>query len=149
VSLRWGVKYGLILLVFFHPIFIPYPHSTPSGLGPSSAVAQVFLRLLSRYASYCVSNSTPIGVDTSDVKPTGSTCGYSNSTPIGVDTSDVKPTGSTCGYSHSTPIGVDTSDAKPTERCSLKVKSGPGCRIDRYKFFSFKLILLKMGTLRR
>jgi len=59
----WGVKYGLILLVFFHPIFIPYYlaplvtafHIQPlSGLGPSSGLSPGF--------TWGYSNSTPIGV---------------------------------------------------------------------------------------
>ncbi|GEM_PF-2449251 len=37
----WGVKYGFILFVFFHPLLIPYSHSTPTGLGPSTALPQV------------------------------------------------------------------------------------------------------------
>jgi hypothetical protein len=49
-ALPWGVKYGLILLVFFHPFFIPYPHYLAplvtafqplSGLRPSSTLPQV------------------------------------------------------------------------------------------------------------
>jgi hypothetical protein len=66
----WGVKSGLILLVFFHPI--PYSHSTPTGLVPFSALPQIFLKAiisrkqllrftLSRSARYCVSTPTGLG----------------------------------------------------------------------------------------
>jgi hypothetical protein len=49
-----GVKYGLILLVFFHPIFIPYPHSTLSGLGALPGSSPGF--------TWGYSNSTPTGL---------------------------------------------------------------------------------------
>jgi hypothetical protein len=79
----WGVKYGLILLVFFHPIFIPYPQPL-SGLGPHRPFPKFHLGLLSRSARNESSNSTPIGVGAFIGPSPSFTWGYSYSTPIGV-----------------------------------------------------------------
>jgi len=42
----WGVKYGFILLVFFHPLFIPYSYSTLRGWGLPRPFPQVFLKAI-------------------------------------------------------------------------------------------------------
>ena len=141
---NWGVKYGLILLVFFHPLFIPYSHSTPSGLGPLPGP--------SPGCTWGYSHSTPSGLGPLPGPSPGCTWGYSHSTLSGLGPPSLPSPGCTWGYSHSTLSGLGPpSLPSPGFTCgyshsTLSGLARPHTRYHRFHLWLFTFNPFRVGT---